>query len=265
MPAAEISVIVESNTEDSVSVQGFLDAVSHTLEILRNLDSAISLRRTGTLRWVISELHSESPATARLRAVPSSEDQDFSYDVIRSYLDGLEQLSTGNALPKDFPEDALESAKRLSRDMVKENIVILFRHQERTVEVSERIATNVDERLSQTYFATGSVEGTLEMVTVHDRSYFRVYDTVHGMGVPCYFNSDLLEHVRQGIGHRVSVQGDIQSDRNGKIRSLSVNTIRLLPDEGQLPTPSQMRGLVKGISEGRPAEEYLRDLRDEAR
>ena len=112
MPAAEISVIVESNTEDSVSVQGFLDAVSHTLEILRNLDTAISLRRAGTLRWVISDLRSESPATATLRAVPSSEEQDFSYDVIRSYLDGLEQLSTGNALPDNFPDDALESAKR---------------------------------------------------------------------------------------------------------------------------------------------------------
>ena len=265
MPAAEISVIVESNTEDSVSVQGFLDAVSHTLEILRNLDTAISLRRAGTLRWVISDLRSESPATATLRAVPSSEEQDFSYDVIRSYLDGLEQLSTGNALPNNFPDDALESAKRLSRDMANENNVILLRHQGRTVEVSERIAANIDDHLVKTYFATGSVEGTLEMVTVHGQRYFRVYDAVHGMGVPCYFDSALLEHVRQGISRKVSVQGSIQSDRNGKIRSLRVTELRLLPDEDQLPTPSQMRGLAKGMSEGRPAEDYLRDLRDEGR
>ena len=265
MPAAELSIVVDSNTEDPVSVQGFLDAVSHTLEILRDLDSAISLRRTGTVRWVISELHSESPATARLRAIPSSEEQDFSYDIIRNYLDGLEQLSTGTTIPKNFPDDALEYAKRLSRDMVKENIVILIQHQERTIEISERIAANADKHLSQTYLASGSVEGAMEMVTVHDRSYFRVYDTVHGMGIPCYFDPELLEHVRQGIGHRVSVQGDIQSDRNGKIRSLRVTGIRLLPDEGQLPTPSQMRGLVKGLSQGRPAEEYLRDLRDEGR
>lgn len=265
MPAAELSIVVDSNTEDPVSVQGFLDAVSNTLEILRNLDSAISLRRTGTLRWVISELRSESPATARLKAVTSPEGQDFSYDVIRSYLDGLEQLTAGNDLPANFPDDALESAKRLSRDMVKENTVILLRHQERNVEVSERIAANVDERLSQTYSSTGSVEGTLEMITLHDRSYFRVYDSIHGMGVPCYFEPTLLENVRQGIGRRVSVEGNIQSDRNGKIRSLRVARFRLLPDEDHLPTPSQMRGLVKGMTEGQPAEEYLRNLRDDTR
>ena len=263
MPATELAIVVDSNSEDSVSVQGFLDAVSHTLEMLRNLDSAISLRRTGSLRWVISELRSESPATAKIRAVPTSEEQDFSYDVIRSSLDGLEKLSSGSGFPSEFPDDALESAKRLSRDMMKENIIVHLHHQGRTVEVSERIAANVDKRLSQTHLATGSVEGTLEMATVHDRSYFRVYDSVHGVGVPCYFDSELLESVKLGLGRRVSVQGNIQSDNNGKLRSVRVTGIRILPDEEHLPTPSQLRGLVKGMSDGRPAEDYLRDLRDD--
>lgn len=265
MPTAELSVIVESKTEKAVSAQGFLDAVSHTLEILRSLDTALSLRRKGTLQWVISRLHSDSPATATLRAVPPSEEQDFSYAVIRSCLDGLERLAAGHPPPDNFSDDALEYAKLLSRDAVNDNSIVHITHQGRTLEVSERIAANADKDPDKTYFASGSVEGALEMVTVHGQRYFRVYDAVHGLGVPCYFDAELLESVKQGINRKVSVQGSVQSDRNGRIKSLKVSELRVLPDESQLPTPSQMRGLVRGMTEGRLAEDYLRELRDEAR
>ena len=32
---------------------------------------------------------------------------------------------------------------------------------------------------SQAYISTGSIEGVLEMVTLHEHTYFRVYDAIH--------------------------------------------------------------------------------------
>ncbi len=58
----------------------------------------------------------------------------------------------------------------------------------------------------------------------------------------------------------------------GSLRELLLRSIcagepspasQMTPDEESLPTPSQTRGLVKGISEGRLAEDYLRDLRND--
>ena len=65
------------------------------------------------------------------------------------------------------------------------------------------------------------------------------------------------------------LEGALDSLRELLLRSIRANepgsANQMMPDEDQLPKPSQMRGLVKGLSEGRPAEEYLRDLRDEGR
>ena len=44
-----------------------------------------------------------------------------------------------------------------------------------------------------------------------------------------------------------------------------VSDMRLFPDEADLPKPSQLRGLVKGMTDGKLAEDYLRELRDDDR
>ena len=119
---------------------------------------------------------------------------------------------------------------------------------------------NIDELINSSYLSEGSVEGVMEMATVHDNNYFRVYDAIQGWGVPCYFQKDSLDEVAKALGKRVSITGRLRSDRLGKPSAVQVSDIRILGFE-PLPTPSEVRGIAKGMTGGLKAEEYLREVR----
>lgn len=259
MAASEIIITVQGET-DEVPARGFVEAISGSLEVLSELDSAISHKRAGTVRWMIGALKYESPATVTLRAVPLSEEVDVSAEVARSYLGGLKVLQEGKSVPEIFSESALNAVKRLGRigDGVK---AIKIQHKREVIRITERLAVNVDELMSRTFESIGSVEGTLEMVTIHSQRYFRVYEPVHGRGVVCYFAPELLETVKESLGKRVMISGTLRSDRYGRPESITVTDFRTIVEEDALPKPSQLRGLVKGMTAGEKAEDYLRKLR----
>ncbi len=261
MAATEIAIIVNGGSEH-IEVQDFIGALESNVEILRDLDAALSMKRRGTLRWVLGALSYGSPAIVTLHAIPTSEEGDYGPEVTKSYLDGLEQLREGKTLPPGFSDDALDAVKKLARLCTGGIKAIQIRHGRRSVDITERVAVNIDELIGERYESTGSIEGTVEMVTVHDQRYFRIYDAVHRWGVPCYFRPELLETVRFGLDKRIIATGRIRSDRAGKPQSMHVEAIDLLMDVEKLPKPSDIRGLAKSMTGGKPAEDYLRELRD---
>lgn len=259
MAASDIIITVQGESEE-VPARGFVEAISNSLEVLSELDSAISQKRAGTLRWVIGSLKYESPAVVTLRALPISEEVDVSAEVAQSYIEGLRVLQEGKNLPPIFSEAALNATKRLAR--IQEGIkAVKVRHKKETIQITERLAVNIEELVSRTYESVGSIEGALEMVTIHSQRYFRVYEPVHGRGVVCYFPAELLETVKASLGGRVVVSGRLRSDQLGKPESITVADLRALPEEEKLPRPSELRGLVKGMTAGEKAEDYLRKLR----
>ena len=259
MTATEITVSVEGQTPDLLA-RPFLDAVDSSLDILRDLDASIAMRRSPTLQWAIADMHIGSPAVMTLKALPPNTGKDVSQDVVNHYVEGLELLARGESLPPFFSDDALDAAKRLS-DLTKGNErVVTIQTGQRSVKVSHRISANVDDLIEKSYVSDGSVEGVIEMVTIHERTYFRIYDAIQGWGVPCYFAQDSIEEVRTALGKRASITGRLRSDRSGKPESMQVSGIRLLGSE-PLPTPGEVRGIASGMTGGLKAEEYLREVR----
>ncbi len=262
MAATEISIIVDGRAE-YIAAQDFIDALGNNVEILRDLDAALSMKHRGTLRWVLGALSYGSPATVTLHAIPTSEEGDYGPEVTKAYLDGLEQLREGKTLPPNFSDDALDAVKRLARLSTNGIKAIQVRHGQRSVDITEQVAVNIDELIGKSYESTGAIEGMVKMVTVHEQRYFRIYDAVYGWGVRCYFRPELFETVRLGLDKRMIATGRIRSDRAGKPQSMHVEAIDLLPDVEKLPKPSDIRGIAKGMTEGKPAEDYLRELRDD--
>ena len=260
MAVTELTVSVEGQTPEAL-VQPFLDAISNTLDILRDLDIAISLRRQSSLRWTISELRYGSPATLTMQGLPPAAGRDVGPDVVRHYIDGLELLSAGQTLPVYFSENALQAAKRLA-DLTRDNArTVKVKSGQRAFQITQRISVNVDDLINRFHVSEGSIEGVIEMVTLHEHVYFRTYDAIHGWGIPCYFRSDLLDEVREAFGKRVSVSGSLRSDRLGKPETMRVHSIRLFGDDSELPSIQELRGIAKGMTEGKLAENYLRELR----
>ena len=259
MEATEITVSVEGRTPDLLA-QPFLDAVGNSLEILKDLDASIAMRRRPTLRWAIVHLNIGSPAVMTLKALPPMTGKDVSGDVVTHYVDGLELLAQRRGLPTFFSDHALNAAKRLA-DLTRGNeCVVIVRTEHRSVRISQQISANVDDLINRSYVSEGSVEGVIEMVTIHDHTYFRIYDAIQGWGVPCYFRQESIDQVRDALGKRASITGSLRSDRLGKPEAMQVSGIRILGLE-PLPTPSEVRGIASGMTGGLKAEEYLRQVR----
>ena len=259
MAATEITISVEGRTPDLLA-QPFLDAVGNSLQILKDLDASIAMRRRPTLSWTIAHLSIGSPAVITLKALPPMTGKDVSQDVANHYVDGLELLAQGEALPTLFSNDALNTTKRLA-DLTRGNErVVTVRTAHRSVRVSQRISANIDDLVNRSYDSEGSVEGVIEMVTIHEHTYFRIYDAIQGWGVPCYFRQESIDEVRNALGKRASITGRLRSDRLGKPEAMQVSGIRILGVE-LLPTPSEVRGIASGMTRGLKAEEYLRQVR----
>ena len=259
MVATEITVSVEGQTPDLLA-QPFLDAVANSLAILKDLDAGIAMRRRPTLRWAIAHLSIGSPAVVTLKALPPVTGKDVSQDVVNQYVDGLEVLKQGRELPPFFSDDALKAAKRIADLTRGDESVVIVRTPQRSVQVSQQISVNVDDLVSRSYVAEGSVEGVIEMVTIHDRTYFRIYDATQGWGVQCHFRQEYFDEVRDALGKRASITGRLRSDRLGKPEAMQVSSLRILGLE-PLPTPSEVRGIASGMTGGLKAEEYLRQVR----
>jgi len=262
MTGSDVTLIVGPD-EGEIPARPFLDTIEHCLSILRELDSTISLKRRGTLRWIIGELSLRSPATVTLRAIPPAEERDFGPEVVRAYIEGLHQLETEGTAPPVFTADALVAAGQLGHIQSFPGGQIKIQALDREATVTERVSATVSELEARTYTTKGSIEGTLEMVTLHGQRYFRVYDAVSGVGIPCYFPPEELENVRAGLGRRVSVTGRVRVNRQGDKLSLQVERFRIFPPEEELPKPSDVRGLVPDMTEGHLSEDYIRDLWNE--
>ncbi len=257
MANSDISIRL-GNDSGQVSAEAFVDSIRHTLTILGCVEAELTMRGSGSIRWMLQELSYSSPAQATLRA---EHENTVSAQVVSATMEGLDVLSRGQRQPRHFSESALLAARNLSKIAEAAGYRVSVVHQRQTVAVAGLSGTAVADTTAEYFHSTGSVEGRLETASVRSRPYLRVYDAVHDRGVICYFSDPQMDQVRKGLGKRVIVSGDVKSDRLGNPESIRVSNIEVADDSPAPATPSELRGLWRGETEGQTAEQYLREVR----
>ena len=257
MANSDISIRLGNDT-GQVSAEAFVDSIRHTLTILGCVEAELTLRESGSIRWMLQELSYSSPAQATLRA---EHENTISTQVLSAAMEGLDDLGRGHRQPRHFSEPALAAARELSKIAEQAGYRVSVVHQSQTVAVAGLSGTAVAETTAEYFHSIGSIEGKLETASVRSRPYLRVYDAVHDRGVTCYFSDPQFDQVRKGLGKRVIVSGDVKSDRMGNPESIRVSNIEVADDVPAPVTPSELRGLWRGETEGQTAEQYLREVR----
>ncbi|HHV79053.1 MAG TPA: hypothetical protein GXX40_05505 [Firmicutes bacterium] len=176
--------------------------------------------------------------------------------------DGLAALENGN-LNACLPEDTIRAAKALAELAYKTKTRMVVSGPRRRVQLTLQTAKTADQILHAFWEDLGSVEGRLEMVTVHEKNQFNVYDELTGHCICCYFKPELLEKVKAGLKKRVSVSGLIRYAATGRLAQVVAESIDVLSDDSKLPSIEEMIGVAPNITNGLPLEDYLRRLKDE--
>ena len=106
-------------------------------------------------------------------------------EAIRAITEGMRGLDQVNERPEHFTDVALEKARDLAAELGGAFArSASWSDYAEPVSVTERVSANAKQILAEDiYEVVGTVEGRLEAVNVHSRSYFNVYDDLTGQRV----------------------------------------------------------------------------------
>ena len=108
--------------------------------------------------------------------------------------------------------------------------------------LSNRLVARACELVGTASTAIGSLEGTLEAVTIHDTVAFSIYEAITNRRVECKCDRETLDSATQYSGKRVSVSGLVSYNEQGAATSIEVDEVRALGN-AHLPQARDIRGL----------------------
>lgn len=248
---------------EDIPAPAFLEAIHRFLNILDEIDVELSARPRGSLRWRVAQLSSSIP-TITLAPESIVEDLDVSADVIKTAVDGLETIEKETVRPQHFSDAALDNAARLVAVIGRGiNRIAVSTTDRPEIRITQHLAANVDEVIRGVEKALGTIEGTIEMVTIHERRQFNLYEALTHQAVACYFQSEMFESVKEALGKRVGVYGEIRTTRTGEIRSITAKEISVFPSREDLPQTDDIVGILPEITHGLDIEDYIERIHGE--
>lgn len=164
---------------------------------------------------------------------------------------GMRELIAGDIEDSGLPEPALKHLRTLS-EMTEAGpnkappVAIRLWVKRKPIVFEPTIARTIRESWRADYNDYGTIEGRLETI---QESYgtlqFYIRDAILRQRVRCYFPEELLPEVFERFRKRVEVSGVIHYRKNGTPVSIEAERIVGLPDDSELPTAEDVRGILR--------------------
>jgi nitrogen regulatory protein PII-like uncharacterized protein len=264
-----------------INLQTYTVATTRFLQLLREIDSAISGKGGGMVNWYIvnakrNEGIDEEITTIQNLAIeiesklkppprrPRKPIRDTGNAVAQSFVTGFDNIEHRGISPPYLSEFGLErlqdmmhllhrnGAKGFTAEIVGEH---------RAVSVSEQAARTLSELLPAQRAEEGAVEGALETISVHKKKKLVIYDSLTGKGVTCLINKDdLFDIAAASLGKKVIVAGKVFYNVKDEPLRIQVRSIRVLGTK-RLPTVAELTGSDPEFTGSLTTDEYIRSVR----
>lgn len=162
---------------------------------------------------------------------------------------GIRDVANGQLDDANLPEPALRHLRALS-DLTLARVDHIVPMQiwirRKPISLDVRIADVIREDLRAEYNDFGTVEGRLE--TIQDRRgslQLQIRDPMFKQLVRCAFPEEMLADVFEKFRKRVEISGVIHYRRNGTPISIDAAKIDQFPDDDDLPTADDVRGILR--------------------
>jgi hypothetical protein len=261
MPAQIHLELSTAEDQHYIDADSMLTALDATLEILREL--AASSGQDYEWRYTHLSIGSgNSVLEAELAdpAVGPTEKLEAERGLEAGYVNGLASLEVSTHTPPGFTRKALEASLRLV-SVLSDSVtgIVTYAPDTGRVAPSEHIAANVKAILGRGFTDVGSIEGRLETISLAGRPTFNVRDELTSQSVRCTLDISRLEEVKEALGHRVLIAGEVTYSKHGEPSEVSpVVEIRIL-DANTPPTVEEVLGIEPDITGGQPTGLYVRE------
>lgn len=244
-----------------VPVGDFVSLVGDTLSALREIDRHLSTRKEATVSWVISKVSMDSPLRLTMSAACPGRLRPAVGAVIGAYMAALKGMEAGGeAIPQCVTHEALvHMARAVGRvgDSVER---VTYTADGRSVTPTRSAAEHMAQVVGGSVERRATVEGRLEMLSIHGGYTFNVYEPISGRRVACSFPGEMLDQAREAFSQRVRVSGTARFTRDGVPLSMRVERMERLREQHELPQASDLEGI--NITDGMDPTEYVGMLRD---
>lgn len=164
---------------------------------------------------------------------------------------GIRHLINRDIDESGLPEPALKHLRTLS-EMTEAGpnkaapVPIRIWIEKKPIPLEPAIASAIREDWRADYNDYGTIEGRLETIQESYGSLiFFIRDNVLRQRVRCYFPEELLPAVFDKFRKRVEVSGVIHYRKNGTPINIEAEHIIGLPDDSELPTAEDVRGILR--------------------
>jgi hypothetical protein len=113
------------------------------------------------------------------------------------------------------------------------------------ISISSSIAKSVQDNWESDYYDFGTIEGRLE--TISDASggiKIRIRDYLYQKAINCIVPEKMVEKALGSFRRRVEVEGRVHYRRDGSPVSIEATHIDVLPEDSDLPSASDVRGIM---------------------
>ncbi|MEO8601409.1 MAG: hypothetical protein ABI629_02425 [bacterium] len=226
-----------------VTADQFARAVNAFFDLL----DEVSLTMTGSakaVRWIISLEHGSNllhahPEVNQARVKGSG--------LVRAISSGVDLVGRRAQRPRYFTDSALRLARELSTVPDGHDIeTAQIKTRPGKVNISPKIAGNVDRLLGEDVAEYGTIEGRLLTLSQRHKPHFAVYDPLTDQPIRCNVQESRLEEAWRAFGRRVAVSGIIRYRKTGQPVSIEAESMFIFPPDDELPSPSDVYGILGG-------------------
>lgn len=239
-----------------VPYDAFVTVMQESVDLLRAVDCAKAGTSRPNMRWGISAVSMHSPIQVTLE---SSALGDREVDAVAPFLQDISRLERGER-PLYFNPEMQSRAKKLVSVLGRGIRAIRFNSNGLEVKPTQRVAARVDE-LTERYFEIGSIEGRLDVLSVHGRDSITVWDARWHCAVKCLVSEAQLREAKDLLGHRVSVRGRIKCEHKRPKEVVDVFGMQSLGDSSSLPQAEDVAPV--DLTGGQEPADYLRGTGDD--
>ena len=246
--------------DDHVRLPVFVSQLQILTRILGKLDLRVSGSRTNHFRIV--DLSQQSPAAVVLEVCQDDKTIDTRGLLVGKFNSTAVGVSLGEPeildrpLLQDFRNLALPVGEKISAASVKADGDV--------VDLTEEFAKRIELSLAGEEWASGSIEGVLEQINIHDgANVFSIYPEIGPPKVQCRFGSALVDKAISAVGERVSVSGTFKYKPEENFPyAVDVDDIDIYPREDELPTFDDLRGIAPDATGDESSEDFIAVRRD---
>ena len=107
----------------------------------------------------------------------------------------------------------------------------------------------------------GSVTGKIDRINTRGGCEFGLIDETEKHPVRVIFQTNQLEEIKQLVGKRVCVRGELTRNQQGRKESLQMRRVEEITDCVDLPTVDDLVGIWRAPRKAISAEEIVQEMR----